>query len=58
MVQGSLLETLGDLQKRLAESERTVAFLNQERKNDKTQTERTVASLQNELRTLVSEFRS
>ena len=58
VVQYSLLQTLGDLQNRLAESEHAVALLKQERKNDRTQMERTMVSLQNELRTLASEFRS
>ena len=38
-------ESLEDLQNRLTESERTVAHVNQERKNDRSQMERTMAFL-------------
>ena len=56
-VQESLLQLFEDLQNRLAESENAVALVNQERRNDRDQMERTVASLQNTLRTLASEVR-
>ena len=56
--QTSLLQTLEDLQIRFTQLEKTASRVNQQRKNDWNQTERTMASSQNELRALARELAS